>query len=84
MPTFPFCFSYLLATSKDAMYVAFMGTKQARDLVVDARFLHRPVWAESLALAADDKVCLRVGGSSRVDLRHQSALDRLISAPPPS
>ena len=39
------------------MYVAFMGTKRARDLVVDARFQHRPVWAaEALALAKDNKV----------------------------
>lgn len=47
---------YLIATGGDAMYVAFMGTKQARDLVADARFLKQPVWAESVALAADKQV----------------------------
>lgn len=39
------------------MYVAFMGTKQARDLVTDAAVLHEPVWAEAVALAEDKKVC---------------------------
>ena len=47
---------YLIATGGDAMYVAFMGTKQARDLVADARFLKQPVWAEAVALATDKKV----------------------------
>lgn len=48
--------SYLLATSGDALYVAFMGTKQPRDLVTDAAILHEAVWAESVALAADQQV----------------------------
>ncbi|KAG2501961.1 hypothetical protein HYH03_000459 [Edaphochlamys debaryana] len=46
---------YLIATSPDALYVAFMGTKQWQDLVCDASVLHSPVWAESARLAADQQ-----------------------------
>eukprot|EP00798_Chlamydomonas_sp_ICE-L_P000105 gene105-5516_t len=44
---------YLVAESGDSMYIAFMGTKQARDLMADLGFLHRPLWAEAAALAKD-------------------------------
>jgi hypothetical protein len=42
------------------MYVAFMGTKQGRDVVTDVTLAHEPVWAEALALAlsGDTQVCL--------------------------
>lgn len=45
-----------MAVGADALYVAFMGTKQGRDLVTDANILHEPVWAEAAALAADHQV----------------------------
>ncbi|GFR43454.1 hypothetical protein Agub_g4537 [Astrephomene gubernaculifera] len=44
---------YIIATSPTTMYVAFMGTKQFQDLLVDANLLHTPVWAESARLAMD-------------------------------
>ncbi len=48
--------SYICAVGPDVMYVAFMGTKQARDLVTDVYVTHEPMWAESLALATDNQV----------------------------
>lgn len=45
-----------MAVGGDALYVAFMGTKQGRDLVTDANMLAEPVWAEAAALAADKQV----------------------------
>ncbi|KAK9839062.1 hypothetical protein WJX74_008663 [Apatococcus lobatus] len=35
---------YLLAESDTTLYVAFMGTKQRRDLVANSRLTQRPVW----------------------------------------
>lgn len=31
------------------MYVAFMGTKQARDMLTDAAFFHEAIWGERSA-----------------------------------
>ena len=55
---------YLLATGGNSLYVAFMGTKQPRDLLTDVDVLHEVVWAEAAALAADNKVgtCHCAGG----------------------
>ncbi|MEW5314731.1 MAG: hypothetical protein WDW38_006203 [Sanguina aurantia] len=44
---------YIIAAGGNSLYVAFMGTKQPRDLITDANVVHEPVWAESVALAAD-------------------------------
>ena len=46
---------YLIATGHDALYVSFMGTKQARDLMSDLSFLHEPIWKEAIDLAKDSK-----------------------------
>lgn len=35
---------YLLASSPKTMYVSFIGTKLAKDVLVDANFLRRPLW----------------------------------------
>lgn len=51
----PVC-SYIIAAGGNSLYVAFMGTKQPRDLITDANVVHEPVWAESVALAADKQV----------------------------
>jgi hypothetical protein len=37
--------SYLVAAGSRALYVAFMGTKQARDISTDLAFAHEAVWA---------------------------------------
>lgn len=46
---------FLIATGSDALYVAFMGTKQPRDLRADLSFLHEPIWKEAMDLAKDSK-----------------------------
>jgi hypothetical protein len=46
---------FLIATGSDALYVAFMGTKEARDLKADLSFLHEPIWKEAMDLAKDSK-----------------------------
>ncbi len=35
---------YLLASSPKTMYVSFIGTKLAKDMLVDANMFHRPLW----------------------------------------
>jgi hypothetical protein len=57
------CCSYLVAVGGRSMYVAFMGTKQARDVSTDLAFAHEAVWvaAEQQAAAAA-QVCVCVGG----------------------
>ena len=35
---------YLLAESKDALYVAFVGTKQRRDIMTNANIMHEAMW----------------------------------------
>ena len=37
---------FLLAESEDALWVAFMGTKSARDLLTNAHIMMAPVWPE--------------------------------------
>ncbi len=37
---------FLLAESEDALWVAFMGTKNARDLLTNGHILMGPVWPE--------------------------------------
>lgn len=46
---------YIVALGPGSMYVAFMGTKQARDVQADLQAGHEPIWMESLALAADEQ-----------------------------
>lgn len=41
--------NYLLAEDDATMYAAFMGTKQARDILTDLTFVHRAIWAEAAA-----------------------------------
>ncbi|MEW5297372.1 MAG: hypothetical protein WDW36_000585 [Sanguina aurantia] len=43
---------YIIAAGGNSLYVAFMGTKQPRDLITDANVVHEPVWAESSIPAA--------------------------------
>ena len=40
-----------MAEAEDALYVAFMGTKQRRDLVANAQVMQDPVWPEEAAAA---------------------------------
>ena len=48
---------YVLSESKDTLYVAFMGTKQRRDLIANASFIQEPVWPlEDKSDAAHAKV----------------------------
>ena len=46
------CFSVsdrcLLGEADGALYMAFMGTKQRRDLVTNAQVLQEPIWSEEL------------------------------------
>jgi hypothetical protein len=46
--------SYLVAVGGRSLYVAFMGTKQARDIGTDLAFAHEAVWvaAEQQSTAA--------------------------------
>jgi hypothetical protein len=43
----------IVAAADDALYVAFMGTKTARDVVADLDYVHRPLFDESASVAAD-------------------------------
>ena len=38
----------LLGEADGALYMAFMGTKQRRDLVTNAQVLQEPIWPEDL------------------------------------
>ena len=44
----------LLGEADGALYMAFMGTKQRRDLVTNAQVLQEPVWPEDLVPDAQD------------------------------
>jgi hypothetical protein len=35
-----------VAVGSKSVYVAFMGTKQARDMLTDAAFFHEAIWGE--------------------------------------
>jgi hypothetical protein len=50
------CCRYLVASSPKTIYVSFIGTKLAKDVLVDANFLHRPLWQapNSKQVRADD------------------------------
>ena len=50
----------LLGEADGALYMAFMGTKQRRDLVTNAQVLQEPLWPEDLTPDAQD--------ASQVDL----------------
>lgn len=39
-------FRYVLAESEEALYVAFIGTKQGRDIVTNANIMQQPLWAD--------------------------------------
>lgn len=39
-------FRYLLAESEEALYVAFIGTKQGRDIVTNANIMQQPLWPD--------------------------------------
>ena len=39
-----FACRYLVASSPDTIYVSFIGTKLAKDVLVDANFFHAPLW----------------------------------------
>ena len=45
---------YMVAEGPDALYVCFMGTKQRRDLIVNANLVQQPLW--SMDAAARDEV----------------------------
>ena len=45
-PAFDRC---LLGEADGALYMAFMGTKQRRDLVTNAQVLQEPIWPEDMA-----------------------------------
>lgn len=45
---------YLIAEGEGRLYVAFMGTKQRRDLVANANILQEPVWPELVDTNDDD------------------------------
>ena len=49
---------YLLAESKDAVYVSFIGTKQRRDIMTNANIMQEPLWPEprSTPLPLHDQV----------------------------
>lgn len=40
-------FRYLLAESEEALYVAFIGTKQRRDIMTNANIMQQPLWPDS-------------------------------------
>lgn len=42
-------FRYLLAESEEALYVAFIGTKQRRDIMTNANIMQQPLWPDSPA-----------------------------------
>ena len=42
------CNRCLLGEADGALYMAFMGTKQRRDLVTNAQVLQEPIWPEDL------------------------------------
>ena len=41
---------YLLAESKDVLYVAFVGTKQRRDIMTNANIMHEAMWPTSVSI----------------------------------
>ena len=40
----PMACRYLVASSPRTLYVSFIGTKLAKDVLVDANLLHSPLW----------------------------------------
>ncbi len=50
----------IMAEADGALYVAFMGTKQRRDLVANAQVMQDPVWPDQAAGLADAQVTLSV------------------------
>jgi hypothetical protein len=59
--------SYLVAVGGRSLYVAFMGTKQARDISTDLAFAHEAIWtaaAEQQTAGASPEVrlCEEYGG----------------------
>ena len=44
----------LLGEADGALYMAFMGTKQRRDLVTNAQVLQEPIWPEDLSSDQQD------------------------------
>lgn len=66
-----FAHSYLVAVGGRSVYVAFMGTKQARDVQTDLAFSHEAVWAaEEIS-----------GRASEVPSAHRGFLARAKSVP---
>lgn len=57
------CFRYLIAEGEGRMYVAFMGTKQRRDLVTNANILQEPVWPELVETLDDDDFRINVSSA---------------------
>lgn len=52
----------LLGEADGALYMAFMGTKQRRDLVTNAQVLQEPIWPEDVSPDSQDasQVALRI------------------------
>lgn len=50
---------YMLAEDDATLYVAFMGTKQRRDLVTNAAVLQTAVWPDAAISDADAKAGVR-------------------------
>ena len=44
----------LLGEADGALYMAFMGTKQRRDLVTNAQVLQEPIWPEDVSPDSQD------------------------------
>eukprot|EP00884_Botryococcus_braunii_P014665 jgi/Botrbrau1/2319/Bobra.39_1s0008.1 len=69
---------YLLAEGEGRMYVAFMGTKQRRDLVTNANILQEPVWPELVESVDDDDFRIN---EENVPAAHRGFLSRARAIP---
>jgi hypothetical protein len=46
---------YSVAEGENKLYVAFMGTKQRRDLVANANILQEPIWPDPFGSSDEDE-----------------------------
>lgn len=49
---------YMVAESEDALYVAFMGTKQLRDIWTNARLGMTSLWPDQAGCYQDEVICV--------------------------
>ena len=69
-------FRYLLATSGDALFCAFMGTKQPRDLLTNGNVLREELWpdaVEATGLTVHRGYLQRARGIPILQIYHQAA-----------